>query len=49
MIENIIECLKLDLKHNSEYIAIAKGKNKLPSTFKEALTPLKKLIWQTKL
>jgi hypothetical protein len=49
MIESIIECLKLDIKHNSEYIAIAKGKKKLPTTFKEALQPLRKLIWQTKL
>jgi hypothetical protein len=43
MIENIIECLKIDFKHSSKYIAIAKGKNKLPETFKEAFEPLNKL------
>lgn len=48
MIENIIQCLKLDLKHNSKYIAIAKGKNKLPQTLKEAIQPLKEIKWQRK-
>jgi hypothetical protein len=43
MIKNIIDCLKLDFKHNSELIAIAKGKYKLPETFKEAFKPLKDL------
>jgi hypothetical protein len=42
MIEQILKCLKYDFKHNSNLIAIAKGKNKLPETFKEALKPLKK-------
>lgn len=48
MIENILECLKLDFRHNSEYIRIARGKNKLPQTIKEALQPLKKLKWHKK-
>lgn len=43
MIIQILECLKLDFKHNSELIAIAKGKNKLPETFKEAFKHIKKL------
>jgi hypothetical protein len=47
MIQEILECLKLDFKHNSKFIAIAKGKNKLPTTFKEAINPLVKL-WQKK-
>jgi hypothetical protein len=42
MIKEILECLKYDFKHKSEYIAIAKGKYKLPETLKEALKPLKK-------
>lgn len=41
MIEHILECLKLEMKSNSEYIAIAKGKNKLPITIKEAYKQLK--------
>jgi hypothetical protein len=45
MIENIINMLKVDFPHNSEYIAIAKGKYKLPTTIKEALTPLNKMKW----
>lgn len=48
MIKLILECLKYDMKTDSEYIAIAKGKNKLPTTIKEALQPLKKLIWHKK-
>ena len=49
MIENILECLKLDLKHDSEYIAIAKGKNKLPTTFKDGYKQLKQeLKWLKK-
>ena len=48
MIEHILECLKLEMKSNSEYIAIAKGKNKLPMTIKEALQPLKKILWLKK-
>lgn len=42
MIKQILDCLKIDFKHESKLIAIAKGKNKLPETFKEALKPLKK-------
>jgi hypothetical protein len=44
MIKEIIDCLKLDLKINSEKIAIARGKNKLPETFKEAFKQVKKRI-----
>jgi hypothetical protein len=42
MLEQIFKCLKFDFKHKSDLIAIAKGKNKLPETFKEAFKPLKK-------
>ena len=42
MIKNILDCLKLDFKHDSELIAIAKGKNKLPETFSDALKHIKK-------
>jgi len=42
MIKNILDCLKIDFKHDSNLIAIAKGKNKLPETFKEATQKLKK-------
>lgn len=45
MIKEILECLKLDLKTDSKYIQIAKGKNKLPTTIKEALKPLKNRLW----
>jgi len=48
MIKQILECLKLDFKHDSELIAIAKGKYKLPETFKEAIKPLKEIKWQKK-
>ena len=44
MIQQILECLKLDIKSDSEYIAIAKGKNKLPLTIKDALKPFKTLF-----
>jgi len=44
MIQQILEALKLDLKSDSEYIAIAKGKNKLPLTIKDALKPFKNLF-----
>ena len=43
MIKQIIDCLKEDFKHDSELIAIAKGKNKLPETFKETFKYIKKL------
>ena len=42
MIKQIIDCLKLDFKHDSELIAIAKGKNKLPETFLEVFKQIKK-------
>jgi hypothetical protein len=42
MITLILECLKLDLPSTSENIAIAKGKYKLPATFKELVQWLKK-------
>jgi len=48
MLEEIFKALKLDLKHDSELIAIAKGKNKLPETFKEAIKPLRLLKWRKK-
>lgn len=48
MIKIIFECLKMDLKHNSEYIAIAQGKYKLPTTVREALQPLKEIKWLKK-
>jgi len=48
MIKNILDCLKLDFKHESELIAIAKGKYKLPETFKEAVKPLKDIKWHKK-
>jgi hypothetical protein len=48
MIKNILDCLKLDFKHDSELIAIAKGKYKLPETFKEAVKPLKNIKWHKK-
>lgn len=44
MIKQIIDCLKLDFEHDSELIAIAKGKNKLPKTFKEAFKPITKKL-----
>lgn len=49
MIEKILDCLKLDFKHDSELIAIAKGKNKLPETFKEAFKPITNKLWLKKL
>ena len=49
MIKLILECLKLDMPHDSEYIAIAKGKNKLPTTIKEAYKQFKQeLKWLKK-
>jgi hypothetical protein len=48
MIDKILECLKEDFEHNSEYIAIAKGKYKLPETFKEAVKPIRKIKWHKK-
>ena len=45
MLEQIFKSLKLDFKHDSELIAIAKGKNKLPETFKEAIKPLRLIKW----
>jgi len=42
MITLILECLKLELPSTSENIEIAKGKYKLPSTFKELVQWLKK-------
>lgn len=48
MIKQILDCLKLDFKHDSELIAIAKGKNKLPETFNEAVKPLKDIKWHKK-
>lgn len=47
MIAEIINALKYDFKSDSEYIAIARGKNKLPTTIKEGVKELKEL-WQLK-
>jgi hypothetical protein len=47
MLEEIFKALKLELKHDSELIAIAKGKNKIPETFKEAFKHIK-LQWHKK-
>jgi hypothetical protein len=44
MIKQILDCLKLDFKHDSELISIAKGKNKLPETFKEAFKQAKEIL-----
>lgn len=44
MIQQILECLKLDIKSDSKYIAIARGKNKLPMTIDDALKPFKNLF-----
>ena len=41
MLEEIFKALKLELKHDSELIEIAKGKNKIPETFKEAIKHIK--------
>ena len=50
MIEKILDCLKLDFKHDSELIAIAKGKNKIPTSIKEAYKQFKQeLQWLKKL
>jgi len=49
MIKLILECLKYDMKTDSKYIAIAKGKNKLPMTIKEGYKQLKQeLKWLKK-
>ena len=48
MIKNILDCLKYDFEHKSNLIAIAKGKNKLPETFKEAIQPIKEIKWHKK-
>ena len=47
MIGDIISALKFDFKSDSEYVAIARGKNKLPTTIKEGYKDLKEL-WQLK-
>ena len=45
MIRQILELLKLDLKSNSEYIFMARGGYKIPTTFREALNYLKDRKW----
>jgi|TARA_B110001452_G_scaffold267255_1_gene276440 hypothetical protein len=47
MIGDIISALKFDFKSDSEYVAIARGKYKLPTTIKEGYKELKEL-WQLK-
>jgi hypothetical protein len=47
MIGDIIEALRYDFKSDSEYVEIAKGKNKLPTTIKEGYKELREL-WQSK-
>ena len=44
MIKQIIDCLKLDLKSDSELVEIARGKNKLPETIKEAFKQAKQRL-----
>jgi len=48
MLKSIFECLKLDINSKGECISIARGKNKLPETFREALKPLKQIKWHKK-
>jgi hypothetical protein len=48
MIKNILDCLKLEFKHDSELIAIAKGKYKFPETIKEAFEPIRQIKWRKK-
>lgn len=48
MLKEILEALKFDFENETESIKIAKGKYKLPETFREALQPLKKLKWHKK-
>lgn len=47
MIGDIIEALRYDFESDSEYVAIARGKHKLPTTIKEGVKDLKEL-WQLK-
>lgn len=47
MIGDIINALKYDFESDSENIAIARGKNKLPTTIKEGVKELREL-WQSK-
>lgn len=47
MLAEIFKALKLELKTDSELIAIAKGKNKIPETFKETFKHIKKQ-WRKK-
>lgn len=48
MLEQIFKCLKLDLKHESDLMKLAKGENKLPDTFKETYNFIKLLKWHKK-
>jgi len=48
MLEQIFQCLKLDLKQESELMKLAKGKNKLPETIKETYNFIKLLKWHKK-
>ena len=41
MIEAILECLSYNIESDSEYVQIARGKNKLPETFKEGYQQIK--------
>lgn len=48
MLEEIFKALKLELKTDSELIAIAKGKYKLPETFEELKKHINRLKWHKK-
>ena len=41
MIEAILECLSYNIESNSEYVKIARGKNKLPETLREGYQQIK--------
>lgn len=47
MIQDIITALRHDFPSESEYVAIARGKNKLSTTFKEGVDEIR-TIWQSK-
>lgn len=48
MIEAILECLSYNIESNSEYVNIAKGKNKLPETLKEGYQQIKNELCRKK-
>jgi hypothetical protein len=46
MIRQILELLKLDFKTENEYIFMAKGGYKYPTTFRELINYIKDKKWQ---